>query len=74
MYVVIMYHLFAIPDWEHLDVHCDMSQMFYFEVVHGKSVHSLTPSVFYSSTDEGSSCSARDQGALSLKRASNQLL
>jgi hypothetical protein len=72
--VITMYHLLAIPDWENLEVHCDMSQMFCFEVVHGKSVHSLTPSIFCSSTDEGSRCSARDQGAPSFKPASNLLL
>jgi len=54
--VITIYHLVAIPEWENLEVHCDISQMFRFEVVHGKSVHSLTPSVFCSSTDEGSRC------------------
>ena len=72
--VITMYHLLAIPDWENLEVQCDMSQMFCFEVVHGKSVYSLTPSVFCSSTAEGSRCSARDKGALSFKPASNPLL
>jgi len=72
--VITMYHLLVVPDAENLEVHCDMSQMLCFEVVHGKSVHSLTPSVFCSSTHESSNCSASDQGALSSKPASNQLL
>jgi hypothetical protein len=67
--VIAMYHLLAVPEWENLEVHFNMSQMRCFEVVYDKSVHSLTP-VFYSSTDEGSRCSARDQGTLTFKLAS----
>lgn len=69
-----MYHLLATPDWENLEVHCDMSQILCFEVVHDKSVYSLTPSDFCNSTNESSRCSARDEGTHGFKPASSQLL